>query len=140
MQEEQKEKILKFIKSQKYATLATSNKQGIPEAAMVAVSEMENLELIFGCFADARKYKNLLECPKVAVVFIESKISIQYEGFAREVIGEEIRQLQEIHIAKHADSAKYLSHPAEKYFIITPVWIRYMDHEAKPNEDWDIRL
>ncbi len=140
MQEEQKEKILRFIKAQKYATLATSNKQGIPEAAMVAVSETANLELIFGCFADARKYKNLLECPKVAVVVIQGKISLQYEGIAREVTGEDVGRLREIHITKHADSAKYLSHPAEKYFTITPVWVRYMDHEVKPNEDWEINL
>ncbi|MCL5666239.1 MAG: pyridoxamine 5'-phosphate oxidase family protein [Patescibacteria group bacterium] len=141
MQEiDQKKMVLDFIKSQKLATLATVGADGNPEAATVAISETNDLSLVFGCYATARKYQNLISNQNVAVVFSQDKISVQYEGKVKEVVGEETKRLQDIHIAKHADSAKHSSHPAEKYFIVTPVWIRYMNHSTKPDLEFEIKF
>jgi pyridoxine/pyridoxamine 5'-phosphate oxidase len=139
-QDNQKEKILEFFKSQKLVTLATADINGRPEAATVAISETDDLELIFGCYSTARKYQNLVLNPQVAVVFSQDKVSVQYEGKAVEIKGEEAQKYQDIHIAKHAGSAKHLSHKAEKYFKVAPSWIRFMDHSVKPNLEFEIKF
>lgn len=125
---EQKEKILCFIKSQHLAVLSTISLSGFPEAAVVGISEMDDFSLIFGTFNTYRKYKNLKNNSKVAVVMGWSDVTVQYEGVAEEIFGNEKESAKRIHLKKIPTSVKFADLPQQCYFKIKPLWIRYTDY------------
>jgi uncharacterized protein YhbP (UPF0306 family) len=136
---EQQQKILDFIKTQMLGVVSTvdvaNNK---PESAMVAFSETDELEIIFGTFDDTRKYGNLQKNPSVAFVISAVPITVQYEGVVQEMQGDDLKKYRQIHIAKNPSSAKYVDHDQQKFFKITPTWIRYTNFGAKPHEIFEI--
>lgn len=126
--DEQKKKVLNFIKSQQLAVLSTVALDGFPEAAVVGISELDDLSLIFGTFNTYRKYKNLKNNPKVALVIGWSHITIQYEGIAEEFAGDEREFAKQIHVLKLPTSKKFADLPEQCYFKIKPLWIRHSDY------------
>ncbi len=129
---EKKDKILNFIKKQNLCVISTSNKNGKPESAVVAFSETDNLELIFGTFYTTRKYKNLQGNKNVSVVIgwdADVGITVQYEGVAEEMKGRELDSCRDINLKKNPYSKKYAFEKEQRYFKIKPKWIRYSDFE-----------
>jgi len=136
MDKDQK-KIYEFIKKHSLGVVSTVTSDFLPEAAVVGISENENLELIFGTSRKSRKYYNLLRNPRVAVVIgWESGKTLQYEGEAVELKDDTGRQAAiETHLAKIPSAAKYLSDADEAVFKIIPKWIRYSDVSFDP---WEV--
>lgn len=128
---ERKKIILDFIKTQPLGVISTISSEGLPEAAVVGISETENLELIFGTFNKYQKYKNLKENPRVAVVIGWGDATIQFEGLARELRGDEKEEAKKIHIAKLPTSQKFAELPEQCYFKVSPTRIRYTDYSDK---------
>lgn len=138
-----KEKILAFLQTQHHGVIATNSPDSSsPESALVAISETEDLEIVFGTSIKSRKYQNILKNPHVAFVVAvaddEKRISVQFEGKAIVVEGKERDVLVEGHVKKNPGSAKYLSDPDQKFFKVSPHWIRYSDFNATPLEVWEI--
>jgi general stress protein 26 len=132
----QKQKVLDFIKSQRLAVLTTINSSNKPESAAMGVGETDNLELIFGTYLSSRKYKNLQSNPNVSVVIgWDNNITVQYEGIATEIEGEEKEKLVTLYYTKHKNAQKYKDKPEERYFKVTPKWLRYSNLNS---ETWDI--
>ena len=128
--EDQRKKILDFLNNEKIGVVATVNSEGKPEAATMVISQTDDLSLIFQTPNHYRKYKNLKKNPHVAITFgfnIDEFTTVQYEGVAREAGGEEIDMCRKIHVAKNPKSANYAYLSNNKYFIVTPKWIRYWD-------------
>ncbi|MBI4119110.1 MAG: pyridoxamine 5'-phosphate oxidase family protein [Parcubacteria group bacterium] len=123
-----KRKVLDFIKSQKLGVLSTVSEDGLPEVAVVGISEMDNLSLIFGTFKQYRKYTNLKQNPRVAVVIGWGNMTVQYEGTAKELIGKEKEKAKQIHIKKLPSSKKFAKLAEQCYFRISPSWIRFTDY------------
>jgi nitroimidazol reductase NimA-like FMN-containing flavoprotein (pyridoxamine 5'-phosphate oxidase superfamily) len=124
---EKKLLILAFIKTQTLTVLSTVG-DGKPESAVIAFGETENLELIFGTSNTARKYKNLQNDPHVAFAIgwdPDAYMTVQYEGTARELAGDEAKKYSAAFAVKNPRVAKYASLPDERYFLVTPTWIRY---------------
>lgn len=124
--------VLDFIASQQLGVLCTINPLGLPQAATMAISQTDKLELIFQTPNTTRKYANLQKNKYVAVVFgwdRNDPITAQYEGVAREVTDDEERAAcANIHDAKKGPGARSYSHiPENKFFIVTPTQIRYSD-------------
>jgi general stress protein 26 len=134
MTNSQKRKIiLDFIKKEKIGVLSTVTPDGKPEAAVMAISQTDNLELVFQTPKSYRKYINLKKNPNVAVAFgwdVKEFITVQYEGIAKEARGQEIDECRKIHIAKNPESEKYAYIPENKYFRVKPKWIRYWDFNS----------
>lgn len=125
--------ILDYIKKEKVGVLSTVTPDGKPEAAVMAISQTDDLELIFQTPKSYRKYVNLKKNPSVAVAFgwdMEEFITVQYEGIAKEAKGKEIDECRKIHVAKNPKSADYAYLADNKYFIIKPKWIRYWDFKT----------
>ena len=123
---DKKQKVLDFIKSQRYAVLTTINYSNKPESAAMGIGETDNLELILGTYSSSRKYINLQTNQNVALVIgWDEYVTVQYEGIAAEISGEEKEKLVNIYLAKKENAAKYKDNPEEKYFKVTPTWIRY---------------
>jgi pyridoxine/pyridoxamine 5'-phosphate oxidase len=113
--------------------------QGLPEAAVMAVSQTDKLELIFQTPNDSRKYANLQNNPHVAVVIgwsQEDFMTLQYEGIARKVTDDTERaECARVHDAKKGPSAPSYSHVLEnKFFVVTPAKIRY----SSPEKNFEI--
>lgn len=124
-----KKDILDFIKKQKHAVIATSDKRGKPEAALVGFGETDKLELVFGTYNTTKKYKNLKENNRVAFVigWDEDFITVQYEGIAEELTLPMLEEYVSLYHKKTPEAIVYKFHPGQTYFKVTPTWIRYSD-------------
>ena len=133
-----KNKILEFIKSKKIGILATISPKGKPEAAVVEYVATDKLEIIFNTFSTYRKYKNLKHNPNVAFVIGWDEISVQYQGHAIEAKGNLEDLCKKIHSAKIKHKTKFSAMPTIRYFKIKPRWIRYIDYSKKPWEVFEV--
>lgn len=130
---EDKEKVLDFIKGCKLAVLSTVSAENTSESAVLEFGQTDELEIIFDCFESAKKYNNLQTNPNVSVVIgWDENITVQYEGVAKEVFGEEKNKYQELYWQKNPDARRWADREGIKYFKIVPTWIRYSDLNEKP--------
>lgn len=124
--------ILEFLRGHTLAVVATSNRDGRPQAAAIDFSVRDTLEIVFDTFEHTRKFLNLSTSSHVAfVVGWDNNITVQYEGDASRVPARDIERYQEEHLA---------SVPAEREFVekgavifkVDPRWIRYSDFTKDP--------
>ncbi len=109
--------------------LATSSSDGKPEAATVFYAVADDGSLHISTFTSYRKYKNLIDNPRVSVVVTVDVRSVQIDGVAEELSGEEAIRSQRLQDAKHGMMSKYAEDPRTRYFHIRPAWVRvYVDH------------
>ncbi|HUD11545.1 MAG TPA: pyridoxamine 5'-phosphate oxidase family protein [Candidatus Saccharimonadia bacterium] len=128
--------ILAFIKKQSIAVISTIDGRGLPQSAVVGFGETEELELIFATYNSTPKYENLKRRKQVAfVIGWDDGVTVQYEGIARELRGEEARTYSNMYYAKNQGAQKYQRMPENRYFLVSPVWLRYTDVDVDP---WDI--
>jgi len=139
--EEIKKKILGFIKSNLLTVISTIDVGGNkPESAVIAFAETESLELIFGTSNKTRKYKNLQKNQNVSFVigWDADTGTVQYEGVARELTGEESLQCARKLAAKNPRAEKFITREDQRYFLVTPTWIRWLDMTKVPDETFEI--
>ncbi len=134
---DQEQKILDFLKRHHLMVISTINSKGEPQSAVVGFTERPNLEIIFGTYNATRKYKNLQENSKISLVIgwdSEEKITIQYEGIAKEAKQDDSKEYQQLHIEKRPKRGKHVHDPRERVFRTKPTWIRYSDLSKDPEE------
>lgn len=121
-----KEIVLEQLKKELHAVMATVDDQGNPEAALIGFAQTDDLTLIIGTSNKSRKYSNLMHNNNVALVIggWKEHITVQYEGIAVEVSGEEKDLLSQIYLTKIPEVKKYAQRPEQKFFKILPRWIR----------------
>ncbi len=142
MTKEQKEKIMEVLRANELGAVAT-NSGATPELAVVAVSQTEELELIFATFNDTRKFQNIIKDPRVALVMgwdNEIGKNVQIEGTARLVSEDEREKIEEIHLKKNPRSLAFKNDPRQSYFIVTPQWFRYSNFSGGAKEVWEINV
>jgi pyridoxine/pyridoxamine 5'-phosphate oxidase len=120
-----------FLNRHTLAVMSTVHTNGTPEAALIGFGQTENLELVFGTVNTSRKYTNLTANPHVALVIgWEQSETVQYEGTARELSPDELDIVRTSYWLKTPKSEIHNSNPAQRYFIVTPSWVRYTNLEA----------
>ncbi len=125
--------VLDFIKCHTIAVLSTVTPDCIPESAAIEYGETDNLELIFDVSTKFRKYQNLQKNTNVSVVIgWDQDITVQYEGKAFLLKGEELATYKTFYFRKNPDAQKWEKSPDIRYFKIIPTWIRYTDLNKKP--------
>lgn len=130
-----KNTLLPFLKKYRYAVLATSSVKNIPEAALVGVVVTEELELVFDTLTISRKYAHLKQNPKVALViggWEGGEITVQYEGMAQELGGQQLEHWKEFYFETFPDGRDRAQWDNITYFIVRPTWIRYSDFSKQP--------
>jgi general stress protein 26 len=122
-----KEFLYNFIKQYSLAVISTLSKEHKPEAALVGFAISKDLEIVFDTVKISRKYQNLLQNPLVAVVIgWDNETTVQYEGVATELSGEEADYYKEIYFEVYSDGRERAeTWPHIVHFKITPTWIRY---------------
>jgi general stress protein 26 len=119
---------LNFLKNEHYCVISTVSPENTSESAFVAFSENENLEIMIGTSNKTRKFHNIEHNQFVSVVFgFDQKRSIQYEGKARVLQGNELEQRLKVHFAKHPGATEYKASPDNVYISIEPSWIRLVE-------------
>src|SRR5208283_1331749 len=58
--------------------------------------------------------------------------TVQYEGEATELYGQELKRCQEVYFHAWPDMPSRLSWPGIVYFAVRPVWIRFSDYDQTP--------
>ena len=118
-----------FMDGERLAVLSTARKDGRPEAALMGFAVTEELEIVFDTVRSSRKYAILKENARVAwVVGCTTEVSVQYEGEASELEGEELAKYKKIYFLKWPDGPARESWPGITYFVVRPKWVRYCDY------------
>ena len=100
-----------------HAVLATES-NGQPHASLVAVTPTDDfVHLIFATYRSTRKYNNLINNGKVAILFEnryfnnlnqqESTVLTAF-GYANEVIKDEYEMARQMHLLKHPEQHTFL--------------------------------
>ena len=129
--------ILNFIKKHNVGVIATVDEKSNPESAVMEFGETETFELIFDAYSTSRKVKNIKQNNNVCfAIGGDEKETVQYEGKAFELAGEELIKYQEIYFKKIPEARKWSKEPEIVFFKVSPSWIRYTDLSKYP---WNIK-
>lgn len=142
-QEEIKKNVLAFIKNYQLTVISTVDVEtNKPESAVIGFAEKENLELVFGTSNTSRKYKNLQKNTNVSFVIGWSHEfgTVQYEGVAQELTGEEAVEGGNVLANKNEKVRRFLTKENQRFFLVKPTWVRFVDKSKKPDEISEIRL
>jgi general stress protein 26 len=121
--------VYEFMKRESLAVVATVSEFGQPEAALMGFAVTRELEIVFDTVKSSRKYPNLKQNPRVAwVIGCTTEVTVQYEGVAEELQGEELAKYQKTYFAKFTDGPARMSWPGITYFVVRPKWLRYCDY------------
>lgn len=123
------------MNTQPLMVLSTISAEGKSQSAVVGFGQTEKLELIFGTSKLSRKAKNIITNDTVSAVIGWDRATIQLEGKSRILSDKEEEKYRELYFQKNTTARKYKDEPHERYFLITPTWLRYTDTTTNP---WDI--
>jgi len=124
---------LEFARGQRLAVLSTVSPDGEPQSALMGAAVTPDFEIVFDTVQSSRKYGNLRANARVAwVIGCSSDISIQYEGIAQELSGDELERYLPVFFAAFPDAVERRSWPGRTYFVVRPKWIRYCDYGQRP--------
>jgi general stress protein 26 len=127
------EELYGFMKKEKLGVLATVTGDGQPEAALMGIAVTPELEIVFDTVKSSRKYPNLKKNPRMAwVVGCTTEVTVQYEGIAEELAGEELAKYKKTYFAAYPDGPGRESWPGITYFVVRPKWVRYCDYNMAP--------
>lgn len=123
-----------FMSGCRYGVVSSLARDGAPQSALVGIAIGEELEIIFDTVTSSRKYGNLVSCPSCSFVVggWSSEQTVQYEGIAEELKGEDLARYQGTYFAVWPDGPARMSWPGIAYFVVRPVWIRYSDFDQSP--------
>jgi hypothetical protein len=135
------EEVYRFMNGERLAVLSTVSVEEQPEAALVGFAVTPELELIFDTVKESRKYPNLKSNPRMAwVIGCTTEVSVQYEGVAEELDGEELAKYKKTYFAKFLDGPARESWPGITYFVVRPTWVRFCDYNPATRRIEEMRF
>jgi general stress protein 26 len=123
------DEFIAFVRAAATGVVATVDREGNPEAALVGLGITDACELVFDSEATARKIANIACNPRVAVVVgWDDDVSLQIEGVAEVLSGAAREEYGGVYEAQLPSSRALQDGFA--VVRITPRWLRYYD--ARP--------
>ncbi len=123
--------IVAFARANPLGVVATVAPDGAPEAALIDLITHANGTITFLAHRSARKLVNLASEGRVAIVVgTEGPVTVQIEGYARVVEGEE----RALWAGRTADVQPAAPVDREDFalIVVAPVWLRYYDGATRP--------
>jgi general stress protein 26 len=126
------EEVYAFMAAESLAVLSTVTERGEPEAALVGFAVTPKLEIVFDTVKSSRKYPNLTKNQRMAwVIGCTTEVTVQFEGVAEELVGEDLAKYKKTYFAKFPDGVEREKWPGITYFVVRPKWIRYCDYNPQ---------
>ena len=121
--------ILAFLKTKKFAVVASVSPEGKPQSAVVGIAVTDDLEILFDTLTTTRKVRNLRRARSVSLVvgWDRDEITVQIDGIADEPHGAELARLKETYFASHPGGREREGWPNITWVRIRPQWLRYSD-------------
>jgi general stress protein 26 len=130
-----------FMNQHSLMVVSSLGANGEPQSAVVGFAQTQNLEIIFRTKQENRKTHNIMNDSRVSIVIGWDKDgTVQYEGDARLLTAENADVYTKALFAKLPFTAQQKDEPNERYFVVTPRWIRYTDITTKPWTVTEIKL
>ncbi len=130
-----------FVRSRGLAVVATRGPDGAPQAALVGIAATDTGELVFDCSRESRKYVNIERHPEVAVVVgWDDEVTVQIEGLADVLTGDELKRCTEAYFAQYPDGRARAQSPEIGHIRVTPRWLRHSDFRAESFGSSETRL
>jgi hypothetical protein len=124
-----KDKVVAFMDKEPLCVVSSLNGESRPQAALVAFTHSDKLELLIGTSNQTRKFQNLVANPNIAVVIgFSGDANIQYEGTTTQIDKKDLESLRERGFAELPGKDKYRQDPTEAWFLISPSWLRFTVH------------
>jgi hypothetical protein len=115
------------MNKERLAVLSTVTATGQPPSASMGMAVTQQLEIIFDTVKSSRKYPK--KNPRVAwVVGCTTEVTVQYEGVAEELAGEELAKYKKIYFGAFPNGPVRESWPGITNFVVRPIWVRYCDY------------
>lgn len=128
----QRAQLVRFLRAQPWAVLATASRSGFPQSAVVGVVVTDDAELVFDTAVTARKTANLRADPRISLVLgWDEGRTVQYEGLASEPAGEVLEALRHQYFARFPDGVARAAKEETTYFVVRPTWVRYSDFSGE---------
>jgi nitroimidazol reductase NimA-like FMN-containing flavoprotein (pyridoxamine 5'-phosphate oxidase superfamily) len=133
--------LLVYLRGQRLGVLGTLAPSGEPQAALVGYAVTPDLELLFDTLRTTRKYRNMMANHRVSFTIGNTAGSgdertVQYQGLAEELTGEQLDRLQPLYFAAWPDGVDRVQWPHITWFVIRPHWIRYSDFNIPMTQEW----
>ncbi|HEY2457957.1 MAG TPA: pyridoxamine 5'-phosphate oxidase family protein [Candidatus Acidoferrum sp.] len=126
------EEVYAFMAAESLAVLSTVTERGEPEAALVGFAVTPKLEIVFDTVKSSRKYPNLTKNQRMAwVIGCTTEVTVQFEGVAEELVGEDLAKYKKTYFAKFPDGVEREKWPGITYFVVRPKWVRYCDYNPQ---------
>lgn len=146
MNEQLKNNIFNFLhkRTVKHCAIATVDKNGKPECAVMGYAVEKNLSLICMTDSKSRKWKNMKNNSSVAVAIgweIDMPF-LQYEGTVKLITNndDEYKKCEKHFFADHPHSLQYKGLSSSVFYKINPVWIKFVDLSVIPVKMSEIQL
>lgn len=133
-----KDDLVKFLDQRQFMVISTKS-DNYPQSAVVEYGN-DGLTLVFDTNNNSRKFKNISKDPRVSVVIgwdEETNATVQYEGNATLLDGDELNKLKQAYFNKNPEAQKWENAKGNVYFKVEPVWIRHTNLNPDP---WDISV
>jgi general stress protein 26 len=128
--------LLRLMRAERHATVASVSSTGAPQAAVVGVVVSDDLEIFFDTIDSTHKAVNLRARPRAAVVLgsvaPDAKVTVQVEGAADEPRGTDLERLKELYFERFLDGPTRQAWKGLIYVRVRPAWIRMSDYSADP--------
>ncbi|MEK7527540.1 MAG: pyridoxamine 5'-phosphate oxidase family protein [Patescibacteria group bacterium] len=120
-----KKGVWEFVKKQSLATLATADKKGKPESAVMAIAVTDSNEILMSTEPNTRKMKNLSINPLSSILVggLDSP-SVQLDGETIIASGSMAEGVKNQILAIHPETKDYLS-TTSIFLRFVPKWLRY---------------
>lgn len=126
--------VSEFLDTQETCVLSTVSSDSWPMSATVGFSHDNEFEILIGTSNTTRKYHNLIHNSKVSIVVgVVSPRTVQIQGVAKEVDADDITSRLNLHFSKLPSAKTFYDSPDQRYFVVTPTWLRMTDYSQKPS-------
>jgi general stress protein 26 len=126
-----KEEIASFIHPHKLAVLSTTG-EDFPESAVIEYAD-DGLEIVFDTHTTSRKFQNIQKSSNVSLVIgWDENMTVQYEGVAAVLNGNDLEHCKNIYFEKNPDAQKWEAEKDIAYIRVSPSWIRFTNLNTKP--------
>jgi general stress protein 26 len=123
--------VVRFVRAHGDGVLTTLGPDGRPQAAYLTLAATDTGELVLDARATSRTVSNVLRDARVAVVVGgPDGVTLQAEGLAVVVQGDERRRCAQVYVTAFPQFAASLADPAIAVVRVRPTWARLGDYRA----------